>query len=103
MRDPGATASVRRAAGVSAARVSQQSALPPGVGKMGFSKRIALSTSVILVIFAFAVVFFVWASGAQRRTVDSLQSAMRAQFVIGDLSEQLKAFTRDDCNIRNIH
>src|SRR6187431_457340 len=94
MRDPGAAASVRHAAGKYPARALYQTVLPPGVGKMGFSKRIALSTSVILIFFAFAVLFFVWASGTQRRTVDSLQSAMRAQFVISDLSEQLKAFNK---------
>jgi len=61
---------------------------------MSLSKRIALSSSVILVFFLFAILYFFWTSDAQRRTVENLQAVIRAQFMIGDVADQLGAFNK---------
>ncbi len=56
---------------------------------MNLSKRIALTSSVILVFFFFAVVVFLWSSKVSREKVSSLQSVIRTQYLVGDISQQL--------------
>ncbi len=57
---------------------------------MNLSKRIALTSSVILVFFFFTVVVFLWSTGVSREIVDDLQSVIRSQYLVSDISQQLK-------------
>ena len=57
---------------------------------MNLSKRIALTSSVILVFYFFTVVVFLWSTKVSREIVDDLQSVIRSQYLVGDISQQLK-------------
>ena len=57
---------------------------------MNLSKRIALTSSVILVFYFFTVVVFLWSTGISREIVDELQSVIRSQYLVSDISQQLK-------------
>ncbi len=57
---------------------------------MNLSKRIALTSSVILVFFFFTVMVFLWSTGVSREIVDDLQSVIRSQYLVSDISQQLK-------------
>ncbi len=57
---------------------------------MNLSKRIALTSSVILVFFFFTIVVFLWSTRVSREIVDDLQSVIRSQYLVSDISQQLK-------------
>jgi len=57
---------------------------------MNLSKRIALTSSVILVFFFFTIVVFMWSTQVSRDKVSKLQSVIRTQYLVGDISQQLK-------------
>jgi len=57
---------------------------------MNLSKRIALTSSVILVFYFFTVVVFLWSTKVSRELVDDLQSVIRSQYQVSDISQQLK-------------
>jgi len=57
---------------------------------MNLSKRIALTSSVILVFFFFTVLVFMWSTQVSRETVSRLQLVIRTQYLVGDISQQLK-------------
>ena len=57
---------------------------------MNLSKRIALTSSVILVFYFFTVVVFLWSTKVSREIVDDLQSVIRSQYLVYDISQQLK-------------
>lgn len=57
---------------------------------MNLSKRIALTSSVILVFFFFTIVVFMWSTQVSRDKVSRLQSVIRTQYLVGDISQQLK-------------
>ncbi len=57
---------------------------------MNLSKRIALTSSVILVFFFFTIVVFMWSTQVSREKVSQLQSVIRTQYLVGDISQQLK-------------
>ena len=57
---------------------------------MNLSKRIALTSSVILVFFFFTIVVFMWSNKVSREKVSRLQSVIRTQYLVGDISQQLK-------------
>jgi len=57
---------------------------------MNLSKRIALTSSVILVFFFFTIVVFMWSTQVSREKVSRLQSVIRTQYLVGDISQQLK-------------
>ena len=57
---------------------------------MNLSKRIALTSSVILVFYFFTVVVFLWSNKLSREIVDELQSVIRTQYLVGDISQELK-------------
>jgi len=57
---------------------------------MNLSKRIALTSSVILVFYFFTVVVFLWSTKVSREIVDDLQSVIRSQYLVSDISQQLK-------------
>jgi len=56
---------------------------------MNLSKRIALTSSVILVFYFFTVVVFLWSTKVSREIVDELQSVIRSQYLVSDVSQQL--------------
>lgn len=57
---------------------------------MNLSKRIALTLSVILIFYFFTVVVFLWSTKVSREIVDDLQSVIRSQYLVSDISQQLK-------------
>ena len=57
---------------------------------MNLSKRIALTSSVILVFFFFTIVVFMWSTQVSRDKVSKLQSVIRTQYLVSDISQQLK-------------
>jgi signal transduction histidine kinase/DNA-binding response OmpR family regulator len=57
---------------------------------MNLSKRIALTSSVILVFFFFTIVVFMWSTQVSREKVSQLQSVIRTQYLVVDISQQLK-------------
>jgi len=57
---------------------------------MNLSKRIALTSSIILVFYFFTVVVFLWSTKVSRENVDNLQSVIRSQYLVSDISQQLK-------------
>jgi signal transduction histidine kinase/DNA-binding response OmpR family regulator len=57
---------------------------------MNLSKRIALTSSVILVFFFFTIVVFMWSTQVSRGKVSKLQSVIRTQYLVSDISQQLK-------------
>jgi len=57
---------------------------------MNLSKRIALTSSVILVFYFFTVVVFLWSTKVSRELVNELQSVIRSQYQVSDISQQLK-------------
>lgn len=57
---------------------------------MNLSKRIALTSSVILVFFFFTIVVFMWSTQVSREKVSRLQSVIRTQYLVEDISQQLK-------------
>jgi len=57
---------------------------------MNLSKRIALTSSVILVFFFFTIVVFLWSTRVSREIVDDLQSVIRSQYLVSDISQRLK-------------
>ena len=61
---------------------------------MNLSKRIALSSSVILVFFLGTVLVFLWSNEIRREKVDELQSTIRSQYLISDVSDQLGDFNK---------
>jgi len=56
---------------------------------MNLSKRIALTSSVILVFYFFTVVVFLWSNKVSREIVDELQSVIRSQYLVSDVAQQL--------------
>lgn len=56
---------------------------------MNLSKRIALTSSVILIFYFFTVVVFLWSTRYSGEIVDELQSVIRSQYLVGDVSQQL--------------
>ncbi len=56
---------------------------------MNLSKRIALTSSVILVFYFFTVVVFLWSTKVSREIVNELQSVIRSQYLVNDVSQQL--------------
>ena len=61
---------------------------------MNLSKRIALSSSVILVFFLGTVLVFLWSNEIRREKVDELQATIRSQYLISDVSDQLGEFNK---------
>jgi len=61
---------------------------------MNLSKRIALTSSVILVFFFFTVVVFIWSTQISREKVSKLQSVIRSQYLVNDISQQLKELNK---------
>ncbi|NND43913.1 MAG: response regulator [Xanthomonadales bacterium] len=61
---------------------------------MTLSKRIAFSSSVILVFFFATVVVFFWSNEIRTEKVTELQSTIRSQYLIIDVSTQLSEFNR---------
>lgn len=61
---------------------------------MNLSKRIALSSFVILIFFFFTVVVFLWSNEIRRQKVDELQATIRSQYLISDVSGELGNFNR---------
>jgi signal transduction histidine kinase/DNA-binding response OmpR family regulator len=57
---------------------------------MNLSKRIALTSSIILVFYFFTVVVFLWSNKVSRAIVDDLQSVIRSQYLVDDIAQQLK-------------
>ena len=57
---------------------------------MNLSKRIALTSSIILVFFLFTIVVFMWSAKISREKVSQLQSVIRSQYQVVDISQQLK-------------
>ena len=57
---------------------------------MNLSKRIALTSSIILIFYFFTVVVFLWSAKLSREIVDELQSVIRSQYLVSDISEQLE-------------
>jgi len=57
---------------------------------MNLSKRIALTSSVILVFFFFTIVVFMWSTQVSHEKVSRLQSLIRTQYLVVDISQQLK-------------
>ncbi len=57
---------------------------------MNLSKRIALTSSVILIFYFFTVVVFLWSIRVSRELVDDLQSVIHSQYLVSDISQQLK-------------
>lgn len=57
---------------------------------MNLSKRITLTSSVILVFFFFTVVVFLWSNQVTRKKVNQLQSVIRAQYLVSDIAQQMK-------------
>ena len=57
---------------------------------MNLSKRIALTSSVILIFYFFTVVVFLWSTKVSREIVNDLQSVIRSQYLVSDISQQLK-------------
>ncbi|MCW8924993.1 MAG: ATP-binding protein [Xanthomonadales bacterium] len=57
---------------------------------MNLSKRISLTSSLILVFYFFTVVVFLWSTKVSRELVDHLQSVIRSQYLVNDVSQQLK-------------
>jgi len=57
---------------------------------MNLSKRITLTSSVILVFFFFTVVVFLWSNQITRGKVNQLQSVIRAQYLVSDIAQQMK-------------
>ena len=57
---------------------------------MNLSKRIALTSSVILVFFFFTIVVSMWTTQVSRQKVSQLQSVIRTQYLVADISQQLK-------------
>ena len=56
---------------------------------MNLSKRIALTSSVILIFFFFTIVVFMWSTQVVREKVERLQSVIRTQYLVGDIGQQL--------------
>ncbi|MBT8061360.1 MAG: response regulator, partial [Gammaproteobacteria bacterium] len=61
---------------------------------MNLSKRIALSSSVILLFFLGTILVFLWANDARRQTIDELQATIRSQYLISDVSGELAEFNK---------
>ncbi|MFT5138964.1 MAG: signal transduction histidine kinase/DNA-binding response OmpR family regulator [Lysobacterales bacterium] len=61
---------------------------------MNLSKRIALSSTVILVFFFGTVLVFLWSNEIRRVKVDELQSTIRSQYLISDVSDELGEFNK---------
>jgi len=57
---------------------------------MNLSKRIALTSSIILVFYFFTVMVFLWSTKVSREIVNELQSVIRSQYLVYDISQQLK-------------
>jgi len=57
---------------------------------MNLSKRIALTSSVVLVFYFLTVVVFLWSTHVSREKVSTLQSVIRTQYLVSDISQQLK-------------
>ncbi|MDX1461009.1 MAG: hypothetical protein R3348_08130, partial [Xanthomonadales bacterium] len=61
---------------------------------MNLSKRIALSSSIILLFFLATIIVFLWANEKRRATIDELQATIRSQYLVSDVSDQLQAFNK---------
>ncbi len=61
---------------------------------MNLSKRIALSSSIILIFFFGTVVVFLFSNEIRRQAVDELQSTIRSQYMISDVSNELGEFNK---------
>lgn len=57
---------------------------------MNLSKRISLTLSVILIFYFFTVVVFLWSAKMSSEIVDKLQSVIRLQYLVSDISQQMK-------------
>ncbi len=57
---------------------------------MNLSKRIALTSLVILIFYFGTVMVFLWSTKISREKVSSLQSSIRSQYLVSDISQQLK-------------
>lgn len=57
---------------------------------MNLSKRIALTSSLILVFYFCTVLVFLWSTRYSREVVDKLQSVIRSQYQVSDISQQMK-------------
>lgn len=57
---------------------------------MNLSKRITLTSLVILVFYFFTVVVFLWSNKVSREIVNDLQSVIRTQYLVNDISQQMK-------------
>ena len=55
---------------------------------MNLSKRIALSSTVILIFFFCTVLVFIWSNELRREKIDELQSTIRSQYLISDVSKE---------------
>lgn len=61
---------------------------------MNLSKRIALSSSIILVFFFCTIVVFFWANDVRRDKINELQATIRSQYLISDVSQELSEFNK---------
>jgi len=61
---------------------------------MNLSKRIALSSTVILIFFLCTVVVFFWSNDIRKKKVTELQSTIRSQYLVSDVSDELTEFNR---------
>jgi len=61
---------------------------------VNLSKRIALSSSLILVFFFATVVVFFWSNDIRRDKIDELQSTIRSQYLISDVANELGEFNK---------
>ena len=57
---------------------------------MNLSKRIALTSSIILAFFFFTILVSMWSTRTSREKVSRLQSVISTQYLVGDISKQLK-------------
>lgn len=56
---------------------------------MNLSKRIALTSLVILVFYFFTVVVFLWSIKVNREIIGDLKSVIRSQYLVNDVSQEL--------------
>ncbi|MGA9574558.1 MAG: ATP-binding protein [Lysobacterales bacterium] len=57
---------------------------------MNLSKRIALTSSLILIFYFCTIVVFLWSTRVSREVVEDLQSVIRSQYLVSDISQQLR-------------
>lgn len=58
---------------------------------MNLSKRIALTSSIILAFFFFTILVSMWSTQTSREKVSRLQSVISTRYLIDDVSEQMRA------------